>query len=823
MADKITLFSDDSCLASIATAMPNVSEKTLDAIRKQLEVRLKYASDADSVDSLLTQSVEEVSASMRRNLAARKWADYKNLTARNQSLSYINENFADKPFQGLEARMMGIQSYKRGTRLSAANEQRTLINEYVSYFTGELSRAGLADKVLKATKEFQDNIIDEMERIGQPHVLPDTRDNDAKIVAKILHDVQEKARIDANEAGASIGSLPGYIIRQTHDLERVLKMGKDEWKTLVREKLDWERIEKDRGELITDVEEYLDGVYASIASGTFMKHNDIVPSKNVQANVARSLQHDRTLHFKPGKWKEYNEAAGSRRLLDGLVAGLEKSATSTGLMRMFGPSAMANMDTIADQLKRKYPDQVPRSFDFYHDAWKKQLSNELNIPGNQMVAQIGLAARTLQNITKLHSAVITAFGTDPVLGASELKYQGRPALEGYGTALLADFKRATSEERMVKAKALGVMSHGLIGHFTSRMDVDGSTMGVWSKLNAEYFKWNFLTPHTDRLRIAFAETMGSIAASYSGRTFDELDPAYKRMMGLFDIGEPEWNLLRQSKQSLEDMEMVTLEGIDALTDEQIGEAYGGTFSKRQAAERRNRLRQKYHAYIIDRSHVAVLSPDKKSAVYQNFGTQAGTWPNELIRTGLTQFKGFPIAFIQSIMGREIYGVDQTRTQAAMRMGSMILQATIAGYGVMSAKDLLKGQEPRDFSDPEVLREAAMIGGGLGFYGDLVFGELKKDWNGGLSGAMLGPTASTVDDFADIIGRARDGDPVAEQTIKAMYRHMVPNTFYTKMVLDYAILYNTLDATNPNALRKMERRAEREYNRNYIVKPSEIVD
>src|SRR3546814_2475354 len=82
--------------------------------------------------------------------------------------------------------------------------------------------------------------------------------------------------------------------------------------------------------------------------------------------------------------------------------------------------------------------------------------------------------------------------------------------------------------------------------------------------------------------------------------------------------------------------------------------------------------------------------------------------------------------------------------------------TLAGYGAMSTKDILKGRTPRNPLDPATWAAAFVQGGGAGIYGAFLLGETNR-FGGGLLQTMAGPTLGAVDDLHDLYNRAKAGD------------------------------------------------------------------
>ena len=83
--------------------------------------------------------------------------------------------------------------------------------------------------------------------------------------AKIIMKWQETARVDENRAGAWIGKMPGYIVRQSHDILKIRAAGYESWRNTILPRLDDATFDG-----ITDREGFLRGVYDGLASGVHL-------------------------------------------------------------------------------------------------------------------------------------------------------------------------------------------------------------------------------------------------------------------------------------------------------------------------------------------------------------------------------------------------------------------------------------------------------------------------------------------------------------------------------------------------------------------------
>jgi hypothetical protein len=231
--------------------------------------------------------------------------------------------------------------------------------------------------------------------------------------------------------------------------------------------------------------------------------------------------------------------------------------------------------------------------------------------------------------------------------------------------------------------------------------------------------------------------------------------------------------------------------------------------------------------IIDRAETAVLEGDKKSKGFILQGTQAGTTVGEVWRF-MAQFKSFSVLYGQRVLSREIYGRGYDTFGDYLKNGKgdmlglaqLMLWMTLFGYGALTAKDALKGKEPRDPLSKKTWAEAFIQGGGAGIYGDFIANEQTRYGNS-LVASVAGVTASGVEDIFNIKTAIQQGDDPRAKMVKfAVSNTPFANLFYTKPVLDYLITHRVQEALDPGFLRRQERRVEKE-GQEYFLKPSEL--
>lgn len=790
----------------------------------------KKALQPDNLDATIAQHLQQ-----RLNDSILAAALEKRSAMINAKVVAQNYNFLakfDNPAEGLKALMVGSVYSKVGSKLSIDAQGKALTNKYLGRLINDLEKGGLLDHFSRG--HMDDDIARELFEIkpdGQPGV---SNNPVAQQIAEVIHKYQMTAIERANRAGSYIQPRPGYIFRQTHDQSKIRQAGFEEWKNFILDKLDAEATF--RG---ADPEEFLKGAYLGLTTGMHKRFKGETESNFLHgfkgpANLAKRMSQERLLHFKDAdSFMAYNSHFGTQDLREAIVGGLEHMARNTALMEGLGTNPVATFDKMITELKIKYRDN-PKIYD---ELSKKNLMNMLKeidgttrIPANVSLARIGSITRAVQNMAKLGGAVVSSI-TDIPNQAAELKYQGMPILGAYMETLAGIFRGRGDGERREIARLLGIGFDGLIGETTARFASQDSLPGTLAKTQQRFFKLNLMSWWNDTNRTSTALIMSNNLAEKAKLSYGKLDGRLANVLKQYDIGEAEWDIYRKHalKKADDGNNYLVSEGLDDLSDEDVSKYLqsktGKKPSARDIATARDELISRLDTYFQDRADFAVPMPGAAERAMMNQGTETGTIEGEVIRM-IMQFKAFPITMIRRGLGREVYGQAGGKTDIG-GLAHLIAGTTLFGYGSMVAKDILKGREPRTFTgDPEKdakLMFAAMSqGGGLGIYGDFLFGEYSRYGRSFLS-TLAGPTFGQVDDLAEIFTRIRTGEDVSANVMRTMINNTpFINLFYTRQALDYLILYELQEMANPGYLRRMESRIMRENDQRFFVPPSQQV-
>lgn len=802
--------------------------------------RLRAENEMLSMEDAALQAADELARDAEMNAVIEKRNAYLNFRKRAEAIEYIRRHWADRYDLGLESFLVGTNVARTGSRRSVAAEQKQLSQAYVAGLLNDLDKSGHLPLLTSGTMDR--DISRALWQLNRE--APDVKGlpKEAVEIAGVLRKWQEVARVDANRAGAAIGKLDNYVARQSHDPYKMQAAGFAQWRDFIVTRLDPQRTFAGS----SDPDAMLLEAYNGIVSGVRFKASDGKAGFKGPRNIAKKMSQERVLHFKDADaWFEYNQEFGTGSVREAVIGGLDRMGETTGLMRRLGTNPEANWEQILSTLQQdlKGNPEALRKFDNDRKGMLatrfKEVDGTTRMAVNHMGARISANIRSIESMAKLGAATVSSISDLP-LAASELKYQGKSFLGSLGEILGGMVSGRKSAEQREILSSLSVFFDSMRGDVVSRFSTDDTLGGKMTRAQRMFFKANGLTWWTDTVRSSVALMMSHNLAFHRGKGYGQLGDL-QRTLNTFGIDEGRWDILRQSPGKMADgREYMTPEGLDTLPDEPFAaylKSQGRKPSETAIRELRDDLKSQLRAFITDRASYAVIEPDARTRAIMLRGTQPGSVAGELFRF-VGQFKAFPIAVLQKSFGRELYGRGYTPSAygsgahkeliQALRSGNgeiigmanLLLWTTAFGYLAMSAKDLLKGRNPRNPDDASTWVAAMLQGGALGIYGDFLFGEVSRFGSSPIQ-TLAGPTLGTAEDFVELYHKIKNGDDAAASTFRlALSNTPFLNLFYTRALMDYLFLYSMQEAMNPGYMRRMERRVEKENAQTFLLKPSE---
>lgn len=789
-----------------ATLSEKQAGKLLDEIKAAAQKRTKDGTDIE--DALVAELTErKINAKREGELQKRNAliniVKHKELTAKIDDFVLAGLS----PKKAFQAITVGVQSNVKDGRFSIDAQQKTIHGQFLGALTKKLEEEDLLPVFNQ--KALQSQIEDDLWQLslGKKGV---SGSKQAGRIAQIIHEVQDSARIRTNRAGAQIDKLETFTATQTHSSSAMVKAGKNEWMATIEPLLDRQKTFQG-----ADAGEFLSKTYDALSTGIHLKSQGVDDGKLFQfkgpSNLAKRSSQRRVLHFKDSESaRAYRQKFGNRDFLEGMLLGLEKSSRDIALMETLGTNPEAMFNTLLDDARTKFRGDPEKIKGLQNERPIRNFFDEVTgatmIPGNVTSAQIGSVLRALQSMSKLGGALLSSFADIP-LKAAELQFQGFDILNSYGITLKDIGRVLPNSERRQLASAINVGMDGMVGAVAARFTATDNLPGKMSKLQRLFFKLNGLTWWTESSKIGTGIAMSHRLAQQKASKFSDLGVDTQRIFGTFGIDAADWDKIRKSK-------MTDFNGSEHITTDAIADLPDNLFKN---PSERDKLQSKLGAYFTDRVDAATLTPDARERAILTQGTRRGTIEGELLRFA-TQFKSFPVTVLSKVYGRALYGKGRADVPAMIQTAIM---TTAIGYLAMSAKDISKGREPRDPKEVKTWEAAFLQGGGAGILGDFILGDYNR-FGGGLTATLAGPTASTMENLAQVYAAAKDGkDPSAKALNTLINNAPFANLFYVRPALNYMFIYQLQEQLNPGYLRRMERRVKKDNNQKFIFRPSDF--
>lgn len=745
-----------------------------------------------------------------------------------------------------------------GARVSVAATKLAFEGRFIGDMMAEIQRERPQVLGMLRDRAFLDDVVREMFELRDGGSPGRTGNADAAFSAKTFARYAEISRQDLNRLGAVIGKLDGWAGPQVHDPYRLMRSSEDEWIAAILPRLDLARTFPDVAEPQEHVR-ILREIYKTIVTGRDLS----VTAREkggftAPANLARSLARHRVLHFKSADdWLAYNEAYGHGHIVTAMLAHQAKAARVAAQMQVLGPNPEVMLGAVLESLqKRARGDERLSMAKRARQVRALTLDGQGSIaaafaemsgltltPASAGAAEIGSGIRALQSMAKLGGAVVSSV-TDLVTRAEALHYQGKPLLQTWADQLGDLFRGRGSAEQRELAYLLGEGYDGIVGHIVSPYVAGDAPLGFMSRALETFFRWSGLTWWTDVMRAGQARMLAAWAGTKVGTAYDELDDAYRRVLRQHGIGAAEWDAIRQARWRSDDngRVYVTPDRVRELPDDVIDdylaasgrlepvEGEAGRAAEAGAVDeaRLERLRETarfelelaLRRFFADETGFGVIETDPAARRATLQGTQPGTVTGEALRF-IAQFKGYPIAFTQRVVGRAVMGgegatLGERLISSAGNIGHLIAGLTVFGYGAMTAKDILAGREPRDPSRPATILAALQQGGGLGIYGDFLFGQASRFGNTVLE-TVAGPSFGAAANLIRWAQLARDGEARGGELLNiALQNTPFINLWYTRPALDVLVLNALRDALSPGFLARQERQRRKEFGQEFFL-------
>ncbi len=851
------------------------AQEIVDILEERLYKRVENALADEYVD--IFKLARNIAKQARINAVIEKRSRILNAKAYIDIMSAISKN-PDDPAEALSAILVG--SAKLGNLESVDARQHALNTQYSGTLLAALEDAGLSKLFKSADAE---ELIFRAMFDGDKFEVKSDLHAQVKQLADILKKHQKVRLERKNLHGAVVAEAENYAVRQNHD-PILLRDGARTPEEMEAAQKKWVRYMLERNgdgtlkrlsaktfenkpstkevnnQRVPYTEEmFLEDIWLNLVSGQHQKVSemkgmdgkmDVGEAFKGPSNLAKKLSGSRVIHFKDGAsayayMKQYSRMS----LVDSFMAGIENDANAIGLMEKFGTNPEAMFSRVlkditsgarTDILKLDKVNEFKlRSFFKEVDGTATSRGAGKPIAFGADIAGLASGWRMVQSMAKLGAATISSFGDIATNATFINTHTDRGIFGSYAKALSFVFARFGSKDQKKLAYLLGVGTDGALGGTHARFGSNDSLPGVIGKMQQHYFRLNLMTFWNDDQKSGVAKILAADLATYKNDAFESINISTRNGLKRYGIEAAEWDVLRQMDTlAVDGREYIFAGGIDTIPTDVIEAAALAKINEgrtrkikkpTQAAidKYKNDLATKYSMYITDSADTAIPTPGAKEKAYLNLGTERGTVVGEAVRAFM-QFKAFPVTYVTKAAQRQRYARIEEGKSGMFGIAQMMIGTTMMGYLSVTMKDILKGKTPQEvFSDeyvlnPKLLTRALVQGGGMGIYGDFLFGEYGG-YGRGLIQTMSGPTFGSIDEIGSIYTAARGGDMDALQRNTAKFvTGNIPgmNLFYTKTALDYLFIHGLMEHINPGYLKRTERRMRKDMDQQYYFPPSQ---
>ena len=815
---------------------------------------IRRASDGVLSDDAILEMLEEFDAVSRATAEQRPWANVQEelfghaekiakqarervlIERRNKLMNNRKEAalrgtlddpaWAKDPAAAVTAKMFGSLGFDaKGGKASIHRQGVALGRFWIGSLENALEKQDLFKVVQRGALDEQIAMeLWELGRVkgGKPGI---SGSKEAQAAAKVINRLQEAMVGRLNRAGAFIKRMPGYIVRQTHDMRPIKRAGFEKWYAAT-----WQRVDEMRtfNRLLADDEReaIYRGLYAEFAAG---RHPSALTEQAWSAylptggNLAKRVSQHRELHFKTGKdWYAYHRQFGRGTILDAVAHSAQSNGRAAALMETLGTNPRAMLERFAaeaDDRAAKIGAQTSEARNrFSVETMWAVVSGEGNRPADNALARLGNAVRSWQVASKMGSAVLSAYLTDPKLQASELARHGVPFLQRALIPFQNLFRMAAeSGEQRQLANMLQAYRDGMLSEVWGRWDSGDGVPGIASWMARKTMKWSGMYRWTDASRGNVSAIISHEMAEKVGAAWAEIDPEYRKLLGAYGISEGDWGRLGSA--------LIEVDGNRYVVPHQLKLGDFGDLQspagRRSARRARDELATKLITFVDDRMSAALNEPGARTRALLIGDSRPGTWRGEFWRA-FALFKSFPVEMHARVWGEKLGNGEYAS------LASFILTMTVLGVATNVMRDAVRGIAPPDMENLTAGQAAQLFfrgmatGGGLGLLGDFVLGEYNR-YGRTLTASLAGPVFGQLDSVAEIYAATVRGDDAGAKAIRALYTNIpFVNLWWSRTVMDYFILYQMQEWKNPGYLARMERNREKDTGQRFILSPSLVV-
>ena len=750
-------------------------------------------------------------------------------------------------------------AYKRLFELLVGDKSgitsRTLARtqERFGYMASLLKMSNSDIKWLLNQEKFVKHLVQEMN-----HFKPKSKTGNklAYEVASALVDRQRMQVGEMNSFGAGMHWLDDYVTKQWHDPFRMLKAGPDKWVNDIHNRLDYNitkervlRLLDERGIKLTeefDLKKYLRSTFRQLTTKeaddgmliTYLRASRSFAFKDSNAlinyntmyghnNMAHAIFENMTLydnHISLGETMGYGYTKKIEP--DKITKELVQEEVAEA-KRMGEPGAIKEAEKKYRKLFREDINPVKETkaaIQILKDNKKisnyqyrrlrgalAQVSGDAHMIASPLLAKMTMGFQFWQYLTTLGKATLGSVNdlwTSPLLLHFQGVKPGGAYLGMINHMLRKTFKQIPKAERDMLLRQLRVGVDGIFESY-SRNFINTPKMGVLNDMTDKMFDWNLLNWWTNSAREGAAKMMSNHFADNLSLNFNKLPDRFKKLIGEYEIGAKEWDLLKKIGAFNETaFNPKGSKKVKYITSDWIGERASKLKLDSKVSKK---LQESLNRYYVMESRLAIPEAGAAERAWMYGDSKRGSLPETGARL-FFQFRTFQVKLIRGMLPR----MYEMGIPSLMH----IIPALTFGYLSISLKKMVAGKMPPAYDDPNTLTDALVHSGVAGFIGDFIGGQYGR-YQHEIDEVLFGSAWSTIKTWGELASGLTSGDKNSSDVWKQL-RYNIPygNLFYTEAVINYGLHYGLMETFSPGYLKRMEAREEG-LNEGFIMNPSSV--
>ena len=612
-----------------------------------------------------------------------------------------------------------------------------------------------------------------------------------------------------NAAGGNITDRNNWRLPQEWDTAKVKARGQAAFEEYMLKAFNEGRlriVDFDTGVAVDAVRagQIISDAYTNISTNGVHR---ITPGQISRPSVANARTERRAFEWTGADaWLDFNRewGVGDAQIYDVLTGHLDGLARDIAKIEVLGPNPEHTARVLIDHARKN---EVSGLKAHRLEAIWEHVEGRAQSPVSEFIATTGRTVRSWLTSAQLGAAALSSVSDFATIRAASA-WNGLPTSKVIGryASLMAP---SNAEDRKLAVR-LGMIAEGwtmrAAGAHRHQAEIVGKELP--GKISEFVMRASGLQPHTQAGRWAFGmEFLGHLADN-AGKDVADLDAPLQRAFANYGITDADWKAIRGS--------ILDHDGAKFIWPEEIGRS--GKHADVQAASRLMEM-------VNTEMDYAVPTPGAIERSLLLGKSRPGSFVGEFVRS-MAQYKTFPVTIMTTQLMRGISQI-QAGDKGRYLVGT-VASMTAMGALAMQLKDIAKGRDPRDMTDPKFWGAAFVQGGGAGIVGDFLYSGLNRADRSFYMTMIGGPTGGLMDDLARLTGTNISQAIEGEDTHfgKEMARFVRNNTpgsslWYTRLIVDRMLWDHLQTLTDPNyaaSFARMRQRSRDEFGQEYWWKP-----